>query len=140
MYARITLSLALLAFATVANAQTPWARNGFPVSHNLPPASMLLEPGPGVGGPGPGVLSPGDYMNSAPANGGYGGMMMGGMGGPVSQAVQVLFDKPETMNVLPSEIVARLRRSFGGVPGAEIRIGGGGEDAGGRRGGLLRAE
>ena len=97
MYARITLSLALLAFATVANAQTPWARNGFPVSHNLPPASMLMEPGPGVGGPGPGVLSPGDYMNSAPANGGYGGGPM--MGGPVPQAVQVLFDKPETMSV-----------------------------------------
>ncbi len=90
-----------------------------PVRHNLPPAQQLLEPGPGVGGPGPGVLGGADVMPAAGmAMGGMaggdgcvacsggtgdggglgGGMMPMGMGpGP---AVQILFNRPEGMQVL----------------------------------------
>ncbi len=81
-----------------------------PVRHNLPPAQQLLEPGPGVGGPGPGVLGGADVVAASAemamgggdgcvACSGGGGMGMGmGMGGGPS--VQVLFSKPEGMQVL----------------------------------------
>jgi len=56
----------------------------FPVQHNIPPAAQIMEPGPGVGGPGPGVLPP----TLPPA-------MI-----PFSMpTVQVLFAKPEAMNI-----------------------------------------
>jgi hypothetical protein len=64
--------------------------------HNLPPAQQLLEPGPGVGGPGPGVMSVSGPAIAAAAGAcgpGYGG---GGGAGP---KVQVLFARPEGMNV-----------------------------------------
>lgn len=96
MLVRMTLSLALLAVASVANAQVPWARQGFPVSHNLPPAIMLAEPGPGVGGPGPGVMTASSSLGGSPFGGG-GGFV--GMPAVTSNNVQVLFDKPEGMNV-----------------------------------------
>ena len=91
-----------------------------PVRHNLPPAQRLLEPGPGVGGPGPGVLGGADVMpaSAAMSMGGMGGMGGGdgcvacsggagsGMGdgsmmgmGP-GPAVQILFNRPEGMQVL----------------------------------------
>lgn len=91
-----------------------------PVRHNLPPAQQLLEPGPGVGGPGPGVLGGADVMPAA-AMGMGGGMGMGGMGGDgcvacsgggggeggmgmmgmgPGPAVQILFNRPEGMQVL----------------------------------------
>jgi hypothetical protein len=91
-----------------------------PVRHNLPPAQRLLEPGPGVGGPGPGVLGPdmasagamgaggmggGGMGGVVPAScvacaggdagGGGGGMMMGGLGANV----QVLFNRPDGMQI-----------------------------------------
>lgn len=69
--------------------------------YNLPPASRLMEPGPGVGGPGPGVISmptpgiqPASY--SAPVMGGGG---MGGGGMMSASEVQVLFARPEAMQV-----------------------------------------
>jgi hypothetical protein len=99
MFVRIALCLALMALTGVANAQQPWVRKGLPVSHNLPPAVMLAEPGPGVGGPGPGVLSASSSLGGTP----FGGGMMGPGYGPAPAAnfgtVQVLFDKPEGMNV-----------------------------------------
>jgi len=56
----------------------------FPIQHNIPPAAQIMEPGPGVGGPGPGVLPP----SLPPA-------MI-----PISMpSVQVLFAKPEAMNI-----------------------------------------
>ena len=57
--------------------------------YNLPPAPRLAAPGPGVTGPGPGVLAPMPGMGSACE-----GQMM-----PSMQAVQVLFAKPEGMQV-----------------------------------------
>lgn len=80
-----------------------------PVRHNLPPAQRLLEPGPGVGGPGPGVLG----MQGAPGGGmagdvvpascvacgdgsGAGGMIMGG---GLGASVQVLFNRPDGMEI-----------------------------------------
>ncbi len=71
-------------------------------SHNLPPAQRLMEPGPGVGGPGPGVLPP-----ALPLGGPGMGMMGGGMGGGMmgggmmmqQQTVQMLFSRPESMQV-----------------------------------------
>ena len=67
--------------------------------YNLPPASRLMEPGPGVGGPGPGVLSMptpgvGQVSYQAPAPGGGGGPM-----GVATTEVQVLFARPEAMQV-----------------------------------------
>ena len=88
----------LLAVAALVGCQVPVTRSGLPVSHNLPPAQMLAEPGPGIGGPGPGVLS----MQVPPtAPGGVGGGMMSGAAyGMVPPAtVQVLFDKPEAMQL-----------------------------------------
>ncbi len=98
MYARLKtgfMMLALAAVTTTAQAyQVPGARTGTPVGHNLPPAQMLMEPGPGVGGPGPGVLSARRGGGNMAGNAAYGPF------GAVSyQAVQVLFDKPEMMNV-----------------------------------------
>lgn len=96
MYVRITTGLmVVLAIAMTANAQSPLARTGLPTGHNLPPAQMLLHPGPGVGGPGPGVLQassarPGPDAAAA----GY-----GPFGAVRLQAVQVLFDRPELMQV-----------------------------------------
>jgi hypothetical protein len=92
-----------------------------PVRHNLPPAQQLLEPGPGVGGPGPGVLGGADVMPASAMGmgGGMGGMGggdgcvacaggAGGMGDPSmmgmgmgpAPAVQILFNRPEGMQVL----------------------------------------
>ena len=67
--------------------------------YNLPPASRLMEPGPGVGGPGPGVMAmpaPGvqPASFSAPA-----APVVGGGGVAVHQPVQVLFARPEAMQV-----------------------------------------
>lgn len=96
MHARISTGLMMLALALmVAGCQVPVARTGIPVSHNLPPAQMLMEPGPGVGGPGPGVLAASSYgMGVNEAVG-----AMGPFGASVGQQVQVLFDKPDGMNV-----------------------------------------
>lgn len=69
--------------------------------YNLPPASRIMEPGPGVGGPGPGVINmptpgiqPASY--AAPVMGGGG---MGGGGAMSATEVQVLFARPEAMQV-----------------------------------------
>jgi hypothetical protein len=73
-----TLCIAVAMFATGCTAHRP---------NNLPPADRLMEPGPGVGGPGPGVMAPA-AMTMAP------GMV------PITQTtVQILFDKPEGMNI-----------------------------------------
>lgn len=85
----------LLAVAALVGCQVPVTRSGLPVSHNLPPAQMLAEPGPGVGGPGPGVMAmrvpqtqAGVAMNSGSPY---------GMATP--STVQVLFDRPEAMQI-----------------------------------------
>lgn len=92
-----SLGLVLMSVASVASGlQMHGGRQGIPASHNLPPAQMLLEPGPGVGGPGPGVMNVG---TGAPAGGMYGGAMMGNPYGNTIQTVQVLFDRPEMMQV-----------------------------------------
>ncbi len=97
MHARISTGLMLLALAVFATGcQVPVARTGIPVSHNLPPAQMLLEPGPGVGGPGPGVLSASAYTSDSS---GPNLAAFGPFGATALQSVQVLFDKPEMMNV-----------------------------------------
>ena len=74
--------------------------------YNLPPAERLLQPGPGVGGPGPGVL-----MAEPPAGVVAAGAMMGGGamagcmpggaigGGGGGGSVQILFSRPESMQV-----------------------------------------
>jgi len=96
---------AMLALAVIAaGCKVPAGRTGLPVSHNLPPASMLMEPGPGVGGPGPGVMGPmGPGGPGMMGPGGPGMMPPGGMAGPAMGAaggtVQVLFDRPEQMQV-----------------------------------------
>lgn len=95
MSARISTGLMMLALTVLATGcQVPVARTGIPVSHNLPPAQMLMEPGPGVGGPGPGVLSTNPSALGGPNMGAY-----GPFGAVTAQSVQVLFDKPEAMNV-----------------------------------------
>lgn len=58
-------------------------------SHNLPPANRLLGPGPGVDGPGPGVLPP-----AMPA-----GLPVDGGVGVAQHNVQVLFNRPDSMQV-----------------------------------------
>jgi hypothetical protein len=56
--------------------------------HNMPPASRLAEPGPMVGGPGPGVLMP----ETIPVP---------GYGAPaVAPTIQILFNQPQSMNIL----------------------------------------
>ncbi len=95
MYARYVTGIAIVALATLTSSaigQVRGIRTGFPTAHNLPPAHRLLEPGPGVGGPGPGVLSA--ARNPGPAANGY-----GAFGASIGQNVQVLFDKPQLMNV-----------------------------------------
>ncbi|MGE0759721.1 MAG: hypothetical protein AB7F89_05105 [Pirellulaceae bacterium] len=70
-------------------------------SHNLPPAERLFAPGPGVAGPGPGVLTPEPVAQAVAV----GGMMGGGPDCDVvgmvaaSNSVQILFNRPESMNV-----------------------------------------
>ncbi len=90
----------LATLAMVASGFTGCA----PVRHNLPPAQQLLEPGPGVGGPGPGVLSPDVVPASAEMMIGEAGCGPGcGPGGMMSMsapAVQVLFNRPESMQIL----------------------------------------
>lgn len=92
MKLRLTFSCCLVATAA---AMTGCGVTG---GYNLPPASRLMEPGPGVGGPGPGVLSmptPGVGQASyvAPVAGGAVGA------GTMSSEVQVLFARPEAMQV-----------------------------------------
>ena len=109
MYARYLTGITMLALATLTTAAMAQSgtnggfhggvhtgfRTGIPVGHNLPPAQMLIEPGPGVGGPGPGVL------NRSASGGGGGGSSAayGPFGAVVGQSVQVLFDRPELMQV-----------------------------------------
>ena len=100
MYSRITTGLmVMLAVTATASAQAPLLRTGVPAGHNIPPAQMLMEPGPGVGGPGPGVLS------ASYAGGGGGGgadaniAAYGPFGAVRLQSVQVLFDRPEYLQV-----------------------------------------
>ena len=96
MHARISTGLMMLALAVMTiGCQVPVARRGIPVSHNLPPAQMLMEPGPGVGGPGPGVLAAASYD----ATGQAGLAAYGPFASVTQQQVQVLFDKPDGMNV-----------------------------------------
>ncbi|MFM8175046.1 MAG: hypothetical protein ACKN81_16005 [Pirellulaceae bacterium] len=107
----------LLATADTVDAGDP----GMGIRHNLPPAQRLMEPGPMVGGPGPGVLMP----ETLPAGGGAGGLGM--LGGP---PVQVLFDRPQSMqlqydsigdNTFQSDpLVAPARLEFG--PGGIYRL------------------
>lgn len=61
--------------------------------YNLPPAERLFAPGPGVDGPGPGVLTPPPPIGMAamPA--------MGGMAAYTPSTVQILFNRPEAMQV-----------------------------------------
>ncbi len=85
-----------------------------PREHNLPPAERLMAPGPGVAGPGPGVLPPGipvaspfgggmpgqsGMLGCPPMMGGMPGMMPGMMAGRAAPTVQILFSKPEGMQV-----------------------------------------
>ena len=98
MYARLTTGLMMvLAIASTAQAQLPLARTGGHVGHNLPPAQMLAEPGPGVGGPGPGVLNMRSGNRGGPAGGGM--AAYGPFGAVRMQNVQVLFDRPEFLQV-----------------------------------------
>ena len=97
MFARLMMGvtmLALVALTTTAQAQVPRTRRGIPAGHNLPPAQMLMHPGPGVGGPGPGVLAARRGINQGP-----GGAAYGPFGAIGHQTVQVLFDKPELLQV-----------------------------------------
>ena len=109
----------LLLFSTVAAVGCEMTGG-----HNLPPASRLAQPGPGVGGPGPGVLTPPrppvapvSAIESITAPGSVasaGAIVMGGphvgpqcltganvvpAGGSAVQEVQVLFSRPESMQV-----------------------------------------
>ncbi|MCA9132970.1 MAG: hypothetical protein KDA45_07435 [Planctomycetales bacterium] len=104
-------------FLTLAVVATGCFTGCTPVRHNLPPAQRLLEPGPGVGGPGPGVLSadmpggmgpgPGAMGGVVPAscvacagdNGGAMGVMGGMMGNGLGANVQVLFNRPDGMQI-----------------------------------------
>lgn len=99
MFARIVTSLVVTACATMASSaygvQVPIVRHGIPASHNIPPAQMLMEPGPGVGGPGPGVLT----ASSNPVGPSGGAACYGPFGAVTYQNVQVLFDRPEMMQV-----------------------------------------
>lgn len=88
--------------------------------HNMPPASRLMEPGPMVGGPGPGVIPP----ETIP--GGDGGCNTGG-GGMMAPAIQVLFNQPQSMQILydivgdntftsdPLIVPGRLEFAAGGI-------------------------
>lgn len=94
---------------TLAAVAISYVTGCTPVRHNLPPAQRMLEPGPGVGGPGPGVMAPGVVPASAnmPMDDGSGACGPGGPGmGPgygmmaAPPAVQILFSRPEGMEVL----------------------------------------
>ncbi len=115
MKMRVFLTLAMVAFGCFSGCT--------PVRHNLPPAQRLLEPGPGVGGPGPGVLGLQGGPGMGPGGMGPGGPGMGGvvpascsacvgdgggapgmggmmMGGGLGAKVQVLFNRPDGMQLL----------------------------------------
>ena len=117
---------------TLAAVAISYVTGCTPVRHNLPPAQRLLEPGPGVGGPGPGVMAPGVVPASAnmPIDGGACGP--GGPGGPgygmmAPPAVQILFNRPEGMEVLydvvgdgtftstPLSVPGRIEFAQGGI-------------------------
>ncbi len=69
-----------------------------PGGHNLPPAQQLQHPGPGVGGPGAGVIMAG-LINSSVYPPGAPGVMGGMMIPPPMITSQVLFPKPEGMQI-----------------------------------------
>lgn len=95
---------------TAVDAGGPGIRN------NIPPAARLAEPGPMVGGPGPGVLAP----EIIPVEG-------MGMQGAMQATVQILFNQPESMQVLydiigdntftsdPLVVPGRLEFAQGGI-------------------------
>ncbi len=88
---------------TLAAVAISYVTGCTPVRHNLPPAQRLLEPGPGVGGPGPGVMAPQVVPASAnmPIDGGACGPGGGpGYGMVSAPTVQILFSRPEGMEVL----------------------------------------
>lgn len=98
MFTRLLTGIIMLSLTMVASAQFRGIQGGFPSAHNLPPAQRLLEPGPGVGGPGPGVLSP----SASFGDGGGGAANLaayGPFGAVTLQSVQILFDRPELMQV-----------------------------------------
>jgi len=67
-------------------------------AYNLPPAERLFSPGPGVGGPGPGVIPPALPPTAIIGGGGIGGAAGLGLDG-MDQTVQILFSRPESMQV-----------------------------------------
>lgn len=106
---RWTLSLIVLSTVGAAGCQLTGG-------HNLPPAAQLAHPGPGVGGPGPGVLTPpippyaggsegfaggggGGGVSAVSYESGAGCYDSGAEGASVTQEVQVLFGRPEAMQV-----------------------------------------
>ncbi len=101
-------------FLTLAVVATSCFTGCTSVRHNTPPAQRLMEPGPGVGGPGPGVLGPdagygagmgagvvqASCQSCGPGGEVVGGDMMGGMMMPgIAPNVQVLFNRPEGMQL-----------------------------------------
>ena len=97
MFTRLLTGIIMLSLTVVASAQLRGIQTGFPAVHNLPPAQRLLEPGPGVGGPGPGVLSPSASFGHT---GGPEGLAAYGPFGAVTlQSVQIMFDRPQLMQV-----------------------------------------
>ncbi|MEM7473901.1 MAG: hypothetical protein AAF483_02855 [Planctomycetota bacterium] len=99
MKMRVFLTLALAVSSCLMGCTT--------VRHNTPPGQRLLEAGPGVGGPGPGVIAP-DMGPAGPAGPAGvvgaqycgptdGGVMMAG--GGAGNSVQVLFNRPEGMEI-----------------------------------------
>jgi hypothetical protein len=79
----------MAALGTVIQISAPSSAAEFAQRHNMPPAQRLAEPGPMVGGPGPGVLMPETIPVPGP----------GGMG-MMAPKVQVLFNQPESMQIL----------------------------------------
>jgi len=107
---KVRLSMLMLCTAALLSV-TGCLKSGH---YNLPPAERIMHPGPGTGGPGPGVITPDYPVVPAQAMMGMDGMpgncmdgMGMGMAGPMTghmmgmgQAVsQVLFSKPEMMQV-----------------------------------------
>lgn len=78
-----------------------------PIEHNLPPAERLFAPGPGVDGPGPGVIP-------AAVSASYGPMLGGGMPSMSASNVQILFHRPEGMQVRWDVMAGE--GTFGSVP------------------------
>lgn len=96
---RIRLTMCAVAIATTFVAVGCHSQGGY----NLPPAQQIAEPGPGVGGPGPGVLAPpmppiAQASAMMPMQGGI-GPGISAANTPMSQDVQVLFARPESMTV-----------------------------------------